>query len=255
MSPEHRITSRSPTAEELQAMRAQTKPSMASWGCLLVIWGVVPMTMLAFTGGLIARWLAPDRVVMGRLLGAIAGSLILAWFMRLYIPHERRQRRIAAKDFDDLVVQEIAVRDPRVIEVGLINDHAPIVAMDIGDGKLLFLQGQWLIDLSIYGAPQMERKDDYEEFLNQLPAPYSFPSSAFTILRLPHSGMVLHIRVEGAYVRPEKEVEALRREFQFGDSELLEGELEQIADVLAKEHVRRVAAEQPEAQSSARDRQ
>lgn len=82
------------------------------------------------------------------------------------------------------------------------------------------------------------RRNPQEQFLNGLPTPYSFPSSAFTVTRLPHSGRVLSVRVQGAYLPPEKEVETLRQEYEFGDSELFDGSLDDIAGVLARAHAK-----------------
>ena len=132
----------------------------------------------------------------------------------------------------------IQVRDPRVVEIDLINDNEPILAFDIGDNKILFLQGQWLRDPQTYGA-QSRDEDPYEEFINGLPAPFSFPNTKFSISRFPHSGDVIAIQVEGEYLQPEQAVEALLPEFEFGCSELFEGPLDRIADVLIEEHERR----------------
>ena len=140
--------------------------------------------------------------------------------------------------FAEQVVQEIAVSHPRVVEIHLINDNEPILAFDIGDQKILFLQGQWLRASETYGAPH-QADDPEDNIVNGLPKPFSFPSRAFTVLRLPHSGRVLNIRVQGDYLAPEKTVEALRREYEFGDSELLDGSVDDIAGVLAREHAKR----------------
>jgi hypothetical protein len=124
----------------------------------------------------------------------------------------------------------------------LINDNAPILALDIGHGRVLLLQGQWLVnDASLYGAPPLHG-DPYDDYFNGLPPPHSFPSDSFSLTRLPHSGRVLKIRVEGNYRRPERTVEGLRPEYEFGDSELFDGDLDRIADVLAREHTRRRGA-------------
>jgi hypothetical protein len=146
------------------------------------------------------------------------------------------ERARLAEDADAGIVEEIAVCDPRVIEIGLISDDEPILAFDIGEEKVLFLQGQWLGFESTYDAPELTG-DAYEEFVNGLPEPYSFPCNAFTVLRFPHSGLVLSIRVSGPYLAPEKTVEALRPEYEFRQSEVLDGRLDDIGEVLAREHL------------------
>lgn len=156
-----------------------------------------------------------------------------------FIPFERRKRQRAMRDHRAQNVQEILVTNPRVVEIGLINDNEPILAFDIGESKILFLQGQWLRDNETYGAEFCD-SDEGEEFINGLPPPHSFPSSQFTITRLPHSGEVIRISVAGEYLEPEAIVEALRPEYEFGDSELFDGELGHVAEILAREHESRI---------------
>src|SRR5207302_1862391 len=96
-----------------------------------------------------------------------------------------------------------------------------------------FLQGQWLRDPGTYGTEGPEG-DPFDEFINGLPAPHSFPSSEFAVSRFPHSGEVLGIRVAGKYAAPQAVVEALKPEYEFGDSEVLDGSFEEIAGVLAR---------------------
>src|SRR5262245_16561249 len=65
------------------------------------------------------------------------------------------------------------------------------------------------------------------------------PGTEFTLSRLPQSGEVAGIRVTGNDVVPQVAIAALQPEYDFADSELLEGSLDDIADVLAREHERR----------------
>lgn len=223
--PDHTISSRPPTEDERKDMAGRAGFDLGSYGCLLLFGGLGP----AFVVGLFAGWV----------IGCIAGAgLLLVWLV-WFIPYERRQRRRAALDAKDQIVQEITVRDPRVVEIDPDTDNEPVLVFDIGRGKSLFLQGQWLRDPSTYGAPEHEG-DPEEEFLNGLAAPWSFPSTSFIVTRLPHSGRVLGIQVMGEYRQPEKEIHgAWNREYEFGDSELFDGELDRIADVLAREHAAR----------------
>jgi hypothetical protein len=233
----HTITTRSLRPEEQQLIRLRAKPDFASYGCLIVFLGILP----AFLLGALGRWLggliSADAAGYGQWLGCLAAAIILAVALVSFVPYERRRRQRAVRDQEVQLVEEIRVVEPRVVEVGLISDNEPILAFDIGDGKILYLQGQWLRDERTYGAPAVEGDPD-EEFINGLPAPYSFPSSEFTVSRLPHSGEVLGIRIAGKYVAPQAVVEVLKPEYEFGDSELFDGALEDIAGVLAREHER-----------------
>lgn len=218
-------------------MGGQQRLDVASLGCLTVFLGIVPVFLLGKLGGWIGAWISPEAVPVGRMGGWVVGIGIFVAALASFIPYERRQRMRGRRDAADPVVQEISVSGPRVFELRLIGDNEPILAFDVGGQKILFLQGQWLREPETYGAP-LSDADPEEQFLNGLPAPHSFPSREFTVTRLPHSGRVLGIRVQGEYLPAEREVDALRREFEFADSELFDGTLDDIAGVLARVHER-----------------
>lgn len=238
--PTHTASTRPATPAERAVIERQAEPDAASYGCLAVLFGVAPVVMLAAAGGWIARRSGPGGVLLGASLGALAGAAIFLYVLLTFRTYERRHRRRAAGDLRERLVQELAVRHPRAVEIGLVNDNAPVLAFDIGHGKLLFLQGQWLLDPSRYGAPPLEG-DPHEPSLNGLPPPHCFPADAFTLTRLPHSGRVLRINVEGTYLPPDRTVEALRPDYDFADSELFDGDLDHIAQVLAREHAARAS--------------
>ena len=229
------ITERTPTEKE----RAQILTGSGCLGCLIPVCTIIAVVppLLGMMGGSLGLWI-------GLAIGLALGGGLFA----LFLPVHLDGRRWAAEDVQR--VQEIEVINPRLFEIDLISDNEPILVFDIGDGKLLFLQGQWLREPDTYieSADANNRMDDGETehwsqiVLNGLPPPNSFPSNHFTLVRRPHSGKVLRITVHGKYIRPEKTVEALRPEFDFGDSEVFDGPLENIADVLVREHWSRKSA-------------
>lgn len=237
----HSVVTRQPTPEEQRVVEGQKRPDVASFGCLALFFGVLPVLLLGKLGAWSGAFVSQRASASGRWIGWSLGIGVCVWAIIKFLPYERRQRLRGREDAIEQVVQEISVSDPRVIEIGLINDNEPILAFDIGDGKILFLQGQWLREDSIYGAPR-QQGDPEEQFLNGLPEPFSFPSTAFTVTRLPHSGRVTSIRVQGDYLPPERTVEALKREYEFGDSELFDGAFDDIAGVLARAHAQRTTA-------------
>ena len=236
----HTITTRPPSPTERRLIAGRTKPDIASWGCLVIFFGIVPVYFLGKLGGWVGGFISEDASTYGQWIGWILAAFLFVSAVAMFLPYERRLRKKAAKDEQESIVQEIHVVEPRVIEIGLINDNEPILAFDIGDNKVLFLQGQWLRDAGTYGTDSPEA-DPFDEFINGLPAPHSFPSTEFTVARFPQSGEVLGIRVQGKYAEPQAKVEALKPEFEFGDSEILDGSLDDIAAVLAREHERRSA--------------
>lgn len=240
----HVIHTRPPTEAERRIIKGQAGLDVASYGCLILLLGIIPMALLALLGGWLGGLIWADGTATGCWVGAALGAAILVCALTTFIPYERRQRQRAAMDSQSQVVEAITVSDARWIEIGLVSDNEPIVAFDIGEGKILFLQGQWLRDPATYDAP-VPREDGPEGVLNGLPTPHSFPSTSFAVTRLPHSGRVLGIRVHGAYLAREREVEALRPEYEFGDSEVFDGDLEQIADVLSRAHNARFHGGEP----------
>jgi hypothetical protein len=127
------------------------------------------------------------------------------------------------------------------------NGH-PALFFDIGEGRLLFLQGQWLELPFIYGE-DAERiapsEDDTEtDAVNGLPPPYAFPNASFVVHRLPSSGDVLAIRLQdGAPLSLEHtrvDVDALAEHFRsrgdnglWDESKLLVGSLDDLDAVAA----------------------
>ncbi len=231
------LLSRPPTKAEGDIIVGQTKQTLADFGCLgiFLIGGIFAYGAI---GGCMGGWISDDAGTIGQWsgwgFGCVLSLLVLIWA----IPHHRRLQATWVQDKEQWRVEEITVSDARVIEIGLISNRAPILAFQIGEGKILFLQGQWLLGPDIYDAP-IGANEEWDEFMNGLPEPFAFPSTAFTITRLPNSGSVLKITATGRYLVWEKVVEALRAEFEFRDSEMLEGNIDDIAEVLRQEHTRR----------------
>ena len=236
----HTITTRPPNPTEQRLIAGRTKADVASWGCLVIFFGIGPAFLLGKLGGWVGGFISEDASAYGQWLGWGLSAALFVSVVATFLPYERRLRRRAVRDEQDRIVQVIHVIEPRVIEIGLINDNEPILAFDIGDDKILYLQGQWLRDAGTYGAEEPEG-DSFDEFINGLPAPHSFPATEFTVSRFPGCGEVLGIRVYGKYTAPQKVVEALKVEYEFGSSEVFDGSLDDIASVLAREHERRNA--------------
>jgi hypothetical protein len=140
-----------------------------------------------------------------------------------------RMRRLAREDLERGEVQILYVKDPIVVRQDEYNDEGPILYFDIGEGKLLFLWGQWLFDAETYGAPVEELPEDLDvpEHVNGLPDPYGFPSSEFKLARLPKTGDVLGIEVLGSHVPPARTIG--RKEVKWsalGPSAILDGSLD-----------------------------
>lgn len=239
----HSITTRIPTPDELKHIESTSAEGIISCGCGIILLVIIPSLAIGIFATVLRSIFYDDAIEMGLVSAGIFVSLLLTVFLFCYIPYEQRQRRIASEDIKARTIQDIHISAPRVIQIGLINDNEPILAFGIGNNKILFLQGQWLCNEGTYGVEPLSKEqsedDALDEFLNGLPEPHSFPSTEFTVSRFPNSKKVIGIRVAGSYIAPEAEAEALEPEYEFGDSELFEGSLDNIADALAHEHRRR----------------
>ncbi len=234
----HTITNRAPKPDELRVIQAQAKPDVASFGCLVLMFGILPGFLLGKLGAWIGRQSSPPLTAEYHLAGWLIGFLVFVFALFKFLPYQRHRRKRARSDASELTVQEISVTNPRVFELFLVDENEPILAFDIGDDKILYLQGQWLRDAETYGAVCDSNSDPEENIVNGLAAPFSFPSSAFTLTRLPHSKRILKIIVQGAYLPPEKKTDALRQEYDFRDSELFEGQLEDLTNILARAYAK-----------------
>lgn len=236
----HTISTRPPTPDEQKTIAARSRTDVASYGCITLI-AAGPAFLLGKLGHWLGAFVSPEIAVYGQCIGwAIAAAIYIPMLIS-FVPYERRQRKLAEIDKRNQLVQDIHVTSPRFVEVAMVGNTGPNLAIDIGNERILYLQGQWLYDCDIYGAASPEN-DEADELFNGLPTPHSFPSSEFTISRLPNSGEVLRIQVSGDHVRPETSVDALKPEHRFQPSELFSGSIEDIAGVLEREHASRNAS-------------
>src|SRR5262245_8255727 len=133
----HSIHTRAATSDERRMIAARSRPELACYGCITIFFGIVPAFVLGRVGSWLGGMISPEASKYGQWIGwLIAASLwagVLVSFTRL----EHRRRKRAVQDRESELIQEIRVTDPRVVEIGLINDNEPILALDIGDGKIL----------------------------------------------------------------------------------------------------------------------
>lgn len=215
-------------------MARRCKPDLVSYGCMVAL-SFGPIWLLGLLGGWTGSFVSEEGSSVGRSIGWVLGLVPLVVLFTIFIRYERRQRKLASEDERSSTVEEIRVQDAKVIEINFLGNNGPILAFDIGDSKILFLQGQWLEHHQIYGAKE-PGGEEQEHIFNGLDAPNSFPSTEFIVTRFPHSGDVSKIEILGDYLPPEARVDAMKPEYEFQPSEILDGPLDQLADVLAAAH-------------------
>ena len=150
-----------------------------------------------------------------------------------YAKYERAQRRLGRADVRGGHAEEIVVEAERA--VALAVDHSsvdPAICIDIGEGKVLLLCGQWAWEPTIYGAATAAEEDP--PWWNGLAAPHSFPSRQFRLTRLPATGKVLAIAVDGDYLQPEGPVGIDLARLGPRPSQILDGSLDRIGETLTR---------------------
>ena len=218
VEPEHHISTRELTSAEREDLRAAPPSTWPGTALIFFVWGVVPSLAL----GLAGRWLGGmerfDAPVLGQFLGAALG---LGLFSMLWLSTRnsaRAQERLVQADLDQGSVQVVASRGARFRSPERPASD-PELRAEIGDGATLSLQGAWLTEGERFGRAQPDDEAGWEDsHFNSLPEPWAFPSPAFTLHRLPVSGRVLRIEVEGPYVEPTPAGESERFTYHPADS-------------------------------------
>jgi hypothetical protein len=228
--------------EERETGKRRAGMDFASWGCLTVVMGGGLGTGLWMACGWIRSKFGPSGQSTGRWIAVLITVVVFAAMAISFRRSEKKDQTRSKTDVESGQVQELRVRTGRVFE--LMGEHSsidPALCFDLGGGRLLLLVGQWLInDYQLFGVPagvDPESDDEITETIpNRLPAPWSFPSQSFVLRRLPESGQVLSIRVEGEFVKPEASdiVLASKGRHVLLDSMVIEGTLDDLPGVLAR---------------------
>ncbi|OPZ80964.1 MAG: hypothetical protein BWY76_03187 [bacterium ADurb.Bin429] len=120
----------------------------------------------------------------------------------------------------DLAAGEVeiltATADGAVAVEGTV-EHEPALFLRVAEGQLLFLQGHYLKDVMGGATPP-------------------FPSSAFNVIRLPHSAVTLRVEATGeafAFSRMRRPLDA-GLEYQPDDAEVIAASLDTLEADLAR---------------------
>ena len=204
--PNHTITLGAPTEEERRRMPSALATEVGGWGCVTVICGAAAF-MLWKLGGWIGSLIGPTASSVGSWIGVFAAAALFGAVAVPLARHGRRTRAATSTAKQANLVEEIRVKCRRAVVIE--GDHSSItpgVCVEIGGGKLLLLLGHWLEDGDVIGVPKGERprpSDDDDRYVNRHPPPWAFPAASFTLRRLPASGNVISLRIDGPYLEPE----------------------------------------------------
>jgi hypothetical protein len=192
MAARWRIEQRAAKKEELDQLRHRARMTSE-----IVFLCVFALPLLAMAAGALVSWSAPVGIPVAIVLVLLALAVMLGFGEHLLVAR-RKMKHDLARGVVELVVVDGA---DTVLATSDGDPVHPLFAFELEGDKALALIGQWLWGKRIYGC---ESSDVIETDLqgNGLPAPWSFPATAFTVHRLPASGDVLHIEVRGAPLKP-----------------------------------------------------
>jgi hypothetical protein len=197
----------------LTAGERQRLAHTAHMGPMQLVWAALTVLLAAGLGlalGQLSRCGGDHEDVhratlMASLVFAVLGAVVA---MVMSIVH----RNITLPFRVDLYVGHVEVIDVAVSRaVDLGSAVSPAWLLEVGDGRLLFLCGRWLLDPTTYGG-----------------AAGSFPRTRLTVARAPASGAVVGLTLGGDPVSPEHYdlPDHLFGAVVSRDSEIIEGTLE-----------------------------
>ena len=211
---------RPPTPAERDRLRA-----ISAFSSEHVLWVILLTVITPWSLGYAIEWglrllsvhIDPYlRLALG-IAGVAAGA---AWLWR-----DARARR-ALRQVDE--VEELRVEDPFVVEADAEALGFPCYVMRVGPETLLLLAGQYLAQGSTYGGLDAEVD--------------AFPCQAFTLVRVPGSGEVLHIEPRGPRLEPAWQLPSREIPYFTEESAVMPGGLAAVDEAI-EVHVREQADE------------
>lgn len=172
--------------------------------------------MILQTFGVIKKGPSPAIqfiLVTGSVAGFILGIVVLI-----------KQRRISqnvynaySDDLKDNNVQVLHVTATGAVKVKEFEDEGPGFFLDVGDDKIMYLQGQYLYDV-VEGL--------------------KFPNTEFELIKLPHGKIILGVNCTGQFLKPLRilnpSVICRHKESLVFDGDIFDGHLESIEQDFAK---------------------
>ncbi|MDH5509782.1 MAG: hypothetical protein OEZ32_05430 [Nitrospinota bacterium] len=237
------IIERAPTKKERAIVDFENKPDWAS-NLFLIFCAVIGSLALGAMVGWLGELLKFPHPERYRYLAWAVGGLLYLFTTVSFNLSDLPRIRNARLDLLSGTVQQIHVKNPTAILLGYNNTVDPLLALDLGEGKILYLYGQWMFDNRIFGAPEFDQEvldeENLQKRVNGMPDPYGFPSTEFTLVRMRHCGRVLSVSVVGEYLPPEERTQTLLEPCEYlNESELFDGGIQDIAFLIRAEDTRR----------------
>lgn len=181
-------STRKPLSDAERASLLQQVNRRPDWGNAVMGWMFASLVMLGAVSGV--GWLvgAEDwhrSFVISLVIPFGVGIVVAAWLLRNDIRDHAPQRERAARLLAAGEVDEETLHVVDAIEVEETEDEGPHYYLALRDGRVLFLSGQYLLDVG-------DDPDDEE----------SFPRATVVIRRSALTREILDVRARGKYVAP-----------------------------------------------------
>ncbi|MFC1745030.1 hypothetical protein ACFL35_13640 [Candidatus Riflebacteria bacterium] len=226
----YRIDIRDASAAELEILRSNMsffKPWLENFGCWAFIYITFAMGFVLFFHS-IYSWSGHSFFPLGPLFICI--PLLLTFYFGLLKhgqPALKVMRKLAIREYQEKKVEEIFIKTSSYAW----DELGSLLFFSLAGKKVLLLNGKWLYNPGVYGAP-MEKVDTRNEMkhINKLYEPFAFPSDEFVIVRTPVRKEVISIKAQGKYIAPLKQIYLFPHGLggEFGQVEILEGSLEDL---------------------------
>ncbi|OPZ80840.1 MAG: hypothetical protein BWY76_03233 [bacterium ADurb.Bin429] len=226
------ISTRSMTPDERAVVERWIAAANQSSPIRWILFWVLGVPALAVGVAIIARLVRialttvfePTRIPDVATLGwdmYLGAGLVVLWAILFILARRARRPRAGsmyrqalttALEQDTVETLDCTVADAVVIEGDGARQPA-LFALDVGDGKLLVLQGLDVLELVMAGR---------------------FPNSAFTLVRLPDRDEIIAVEARGEYLKPSRTRKPLAQDECFpGACAVLDGTLAEL-DALLK---------------------
>src|SRR5688500_10407667 len=125
----HEILYREPTAAERQRLHTETRPSWASYGCIILIFGVAWGFLLYKCGGWVASQTSKEAVAVGQAAGLAIAAITLTVSVVHFRRSERRQRAKARAAAAEDRIQVLRAEVTDIAQIAPLGPDEPVLAI------------------------------------------------------------------------------------------------------------------------------
>lgn len=220
-----------PSSDEQKIIRNESRFDRASIVYLLISNSAI-MFLLFNILGWIGSFIGNSYILKLQLVGIAIGLVFLIYTTVSFLKFNSKRAALGKKDLIANYIEVIKVEPSEVVRIILVTSNEPIFAFQIDLNKILYLQGQFLYNPSIYGLDYPVGDYELQYSVNSYSGKYAFPNTSFEIRRLPNTGRLLSIKLLGHEMEYGPQVSALESDWFFPDCLIIDGKISAIKEAL-----------------------